>query len=290
MLLPTRRSLLLAAATATAATSFGSKSLSNGIDDRFSALEVSTGGRIGVAGLNTGTGATVTHRANERFPFCSTFKLLAAAAILMRGRTDPRLLDRQIDYTKHDLVSYSPITSQHAGRGMTVSALCAAALQYSDNTAANLMIRLLGGPGGVTAFARSIGDDHFRLDRWETALNTAIPGDPRDTTTPAAMMTDLQRLALGELLGPMERDKLVGWMRGCVTGLKRIRSAVPNGWTVADKTGSGDHGTANDIAVVWPPDKPPIVLAVYFTQEDKGAPARDDMVAAAARIAFAALG
>ena len=300
---PRRRSLLLGAGAALALAHRGLAA--SAAADRFAELEHSAGARIGVAGLNTGTAAAVGHRADERFAFCSTFKLLAVSAILTRSRSDPALLARRIEYTAQDLVPYSPVSSQHAGEGMTVAAICAAALQYSDNTAANLMIRLLGSPDAVTSFARSIGDTAFRLDRWETALNAAVPGDPRDTTTPAAMMSDLQRAALGDLLGPPDRERLVTWMRGCTTGLRRIRAAVPAGWLVGDKTGSGDYGTANDIAVIWPPGRAPVVLAIYTTQatkdapardnvdaparDDVDAPARDDVVATAARIALDAI-
>ena len=283
----TRRTLLLGAASATAASAcLGRWRASAAAPDRLAELETAIRGRIGVAGLNTATGATVSHRSDERFPFCSTFKLLAVSAILARSATDRGLLEQQIEYTEHDLAKYSPVTGQHAGKGMTVAAICAAALQYSDNTAANLIIRLLGGPDAVTGFARSIGDETFRLDRWEPALNEATPGDPRDTATPAAMMTDLRRATLGDLLGAPERDQLVAWMQGCTTGLKRIRAAVPAGWLVADKTGSGDYGTANDLAVIWPPGKAPIILAVYSTQESENAPVRDDVVATAAKIAL----
>ena len=240
--------------------------------------------------MNTGSGATVGHRADERFPVCSTFKLLAVSAILTRSAAEPGLLEQRIQYSERDLVTYSPVTSQHIADGMTLAAICAAALQYSDNTAANLMIRLLGGPGAVTGFARSVGDGQFRLNRWETELNGAVPGDPRDTSTPVAMMTDLRRAALGDMLGAPERERLVAWMRGCVTGGKRVRAVVPAGWIVADKTGSGDYGTTNDIAVVWPPGEAPIVLAVYFTQDRKDASMRDEVVAAAAKAALAAVG
>jgi beta-lactamase class A len=284
----TRRALLAAASASTTGACLGSSPVSAEPRDRLAALEASAGGRIGVAGVDTGSGATVGHRADERFPFCSTFKLLAVSAILKRSATDDGLLRQRIDCTERDLVPYSPITGQHAGQGMTVSAICAAALQYSDNTAANLMIRLLGGPATVTAFARSIGDEAFRLDRWETALNTAIPGDLRDTSTPAAMMMDLRRATLGELLGTPQRDQLVAWMRGCTTGLKRIRAAAPAGSVVADKTGTGDYGTANDIAVIWPPGKAPIVLAIFATNARHAAP--DEMIAEAAKAALNALG
>jgi beta-lactamase class A len=290
----TRRILLLAATSApftgACLSWLGSTHAFAETRDRLAALEASTGGRLGVAALNIANGATASHRPNERFAFCSTFKVLAASAILKRSAAEDGLLEQRIIYTKDALVNYSPITSKHVGVGMTVSEICAAGLQYSDNTAANLMIRLLGGPRAVTAFARSIGDHEFRLDRWETALNDAVPGDPRDTATPAAMMTNLRRLALGDLLGTKRREKLVAWMLGCMTGAKRIRAGVPAGWSVADKTGTGDYGTTNDIAVIWPPGKPPIVLAVYFTQHEENAPARDGVIASATRIVVEAIG
>ncbi len=282
---PTRRSLLVAAA---AAPLLSGKRVSAETRDRFAALEASSGGRIGVAGVDTGSGATVTHRADERFPFCSTFKLIAASAILTRSATERSLLEQRIEYARGDLVSYSPVTSKHVATGMTVSDICAAALQYSDNTAANLMIRLLGGPSSVTAFARSIGDRAFRLDRWETALNSAIPGDLRDTSTPMAMMDDLRHATLGTLLGSSEREQLVTWMKGCTTGFKRIRAVAPVGSVVADKTGTGDNGTENDIAVIWPPGRSPTVLVVTITNNKNEAP--DELVAAAAKTALEALG
>lgn len=150
-----------------------------------------TGGRLGVAALNPADGTQIRHRANERFPMCSTFKVILAAAILDRSAHDAERLERRVRYSKVDLVTYSPVTAKHVAAGLTVAELCAAALRFSDNTAANLLMRLLGGPTAVTAYARAIGDDKFRLDRWETALNAAIPGDRRDTTTPAAMAQSL---------------------------------------------------------------------------------------------------
>lgn len=256
--------------------------------DRLRALEAKAGGRLGVAAISTHDGARVDYRAEERFAFCSTFKGIAVPAVLKRSETERGLLDRRIAYGKDKLVTYSPVTEKHVDTGMTVAELCAAAIQYSDNTAANLIIELLGGPAAVTRFARSIGDTVFRLDRMETALNTAIPGDPRDTTTPAAMTRDLQRLALGDLLGTPQRARLIQWLVGNKTGDKRIRAAVP-GWRVADKTGTGEHGTTNDIAILWPPRGAPIVMTIYFTQSKPDAPARDDVVADAARIVVAAL-
>jgi len=167
---------------------------------------------------------------------------------------------------------------------MTVAELCAAAVQLSDNTAANLLLRSLGGPGAVTRFARSIGDRHTRLDRTEPTLNEATPGDPRDTTTPRAMAQDLNSLLVGSRLKPASRALLKEWMVGCKTGLQKIRSAVPNGYTVGDKTGSGSHHTSNDIAVIWPPDRTPWVLTVYLTdvKSDSG-DEQAAIIAAAAR-------
>lgn len=279
---PTRRGFLLAAASTPLLA--GTRVFA-ATPDRFAALEAASGGRLGVAALNTATGVTIGHRRNERFAFCSTNKAIVASGVLKRSETETGLLDRRITYTKADLLSYAPVTSKHVTTGMTVAALCAAALEVSDNTAENLLIRLLGGPKAVTVYARSIGDAMFRLDRYEPELNTAIPGDKRDTTTPAAMTRDLHGLALGTLLGGPERARLVGWMKNCKTGGARIRAGVPAGWAVADKTGTGDYGTTNDIGVIWPPGKPPIVLTVYFTQPaDKGAKPKDAVIAAATRI------
>jgi len=229
------------------------------------ALENTLAGRIGVFAWRAGDGLQLAYRADERFPFCSTFKVIAAAAILEKSTRDAGLMQLIVRYQRSDMVSYSPITEQHIGEGMPVAALCAAALQYSDNTAANLLLRLLGGPQAVTAYAASIGDTAFRLDRWETALNTAIPEDPRDTTTPRAMGGSLQRLLLGDALPPVQRQQLQAWMLGNTTGAARIKAGLPADWRVADKTGSGSYGTANDIAVVWPPAREPIVMAIYTT-------------------------
>nr|5GLC_A Chain A, Beta-lactamase [Burkholderia thailandensis]5GLD_A Chain A, Beta-lactamase [Burkholderia thailandensis] len=268
-------------------------------------LESTFDGRLGFVALDTATGARIAHRADERFPFCSTFKTMLSAAVLARSAGDAALLQRRIPYAKRDLVRYSPITEKHVGAGMTVAELCAATLQYSDNTAANLLIALLGGPQAVTAYARSIGDATFRLDRRETELNTAIPGDERDTTTPAAMAASVRRLPgderdtttpaamaasvrrllVGDALGTAQRAQLNAWMLGNKTGDARIRAGVPAGWRVADKTGTGDYGTGNDIGVAYPPDRAPIVFVVYTTMRSRNAQARDDVIASAARIA-----
>ncbi|MDQ2989258.1 MAG: class A beta-lactamase [Pseudomonadota bacterium] len=279
----TRRSLMLAALAAP----FARCALATPRDETFARdiqrIETASGGRLGVAAFDTGRQVQLSYRGEERFPMCSTFKVLASSSILARG---PALLSKRIHYTKADLVPYAPVTELHLVDGMTNAELCAAAVQRSDNAAANLLMKQLGGPAGVTAFARSLGDEMFRLDRWEPELNSATPGDPRDTTTPVAMMRTLQKLALGDTLAPAARKLLVDWMLSSPTGTERIRAGVPAGWKVADKTGSGSHGSTNTIAVLYPPAKTPIVIAVYFTQSPKQ---RSDVVAAAARAVVAAL-
>lgn len=248
-------------------------------------LEMESGGRLGVAALNMADGRQLLHRADERFPLCSTFKMMLAAAVLAR---DPSLLEKRIRYEKSDLVPHSPVTGKHVADGMTVEALCEATLQYSDNTAANLLMKQIGGPAAVTAYARSIGDSEFRLDRWETELNSAIPGDVRDTTTPQAMAKSLQKLVMGEALPLHCRRQLKDWMIGNTTGAARIRAGVPAGWVVADKTGAGDYGTVNDIAVIWPPGRPPMLLAVYVTLPGKDDKARVELHGEVAKVAIEA--
>jgi len=257
---------------------------------RLAQLERSLDGRLGLFALDTGSGRALAHRADERFPLCSTFKVVAAAGVLAQSAQVPGLLARRIAYPRSDLVSYSPVTEKHAGPGMTVAELCAAGLQHSDNTAGNLMIGLLGGPEGVTAYARSLGDTAFRLDRRETALNSALPGDVRDTTTPRAMAGTLQRLVLGDALPAPEREQLRQWLLGNTTGRARIQAGIPADWRIGDKTGGGDYGTANDIAVLWPPGRAPVVLALYSAQPRQEAAARNDVLAGAAQAVAGWLG
>ena len=221
---------------------------------------------MGVALLDCASGQVHGLNLDARFPMCSTFKVLAVAATLSRVDAGAEQLQRSVPIAAVDIIEYAPVTSQHVGSsGMTVAELCVAAIQLSDNTAANLLLRSLGGPAAVTHFTRSIGDRHTRLDRNEPTLNEATPGDPRDTTTPRAMARDLNSLLVGSRLKSASRALLKEWMAGCKTGLKKIRSAVPDGYTVGDKTGSGSHHTSNDIAVIWPPDRAPWVLTVYLT-------------------------
>ncbi|KAF3998276.1 class A beta-lactamase [Glaciimonas immobilis] len=247
-------------------------------------------GRLGVSVRDTATGRQLGHRADERFPFCSTFKVIAASAILTKSVQVPGLMERVIRFRQSDLVTYSPVTEKHVDTGMTVADLCAAGIQYSDNTAANLMIKLIGGPAAVSAYARTIGDTAFRLDRWETALNTAIPGDLRDTSTPFAMCQSLNRLLLGDAMSFAHREQLRSWLSGNTTGAQRIKAGIPGDWLIGDKTGSGDYGTANDLAVLWPPKRAPVIVAIYTTQHAKEIASRSDIIASATRVVVEWLG
>ena len=254
------------------------------IQERLAELEAASGGRLGVAMLDADGEVVATYRDAERFPLCSTFKMMLAAAVLKQSVTEPDLLNRRITYAQEELISWSPVTEKHVADGLSVSELCAAAVRHSDNTAANLLLKLLGGPQELTAFARSIGDPAFHLDRWETALNEALPGDERDTTTPKSMAYSLHKLALGNVLPAPQREMLIDWLKGNTTGSASIRAGVPADWIVGDKTGSGSYGTTNDIAVIWPPNEPPLILTIYFTQNKPDAPARRDIIAATAKL------
>ena len=254
------------------------------IQEKLAELEVSSGGRIGISAINTGNNNRIQYRADERFPFCSTSKVIGAAAILKQSMSKNNLLQERIKYNKEDLVVYSPITEKHLSDGMTISELCEATVSISDNTAINLLVNKLGGPDAVTSFTRSLGDNTFRLDRKEPELNSAINGDLRDTTTPAAMEKTLQKLTLGDALAVPQRELLLSWMKGSITGYSQIRAGVPKEWIVGDKTGKGDFGTTNDMGVIWPTNCSPIVLVIYFTQKKKDAAYRNDIIASATRI------
>lgn len=262
------------------------------LNGQLAALEREAGGRLGLALRDPATGRRFAYRGGERFPLCSTFKLVLAAAVLRKSQDDPGLLAQSMAYGPGDLLAWAPVTRKNLeqGRAMTVSDLCAAAIQVSDNTAANLLLAKLGGPKALTAYARSLGDKAFRLDRREPDLNTAQPGDPRDTTTPEAMARTVEKLVLGDALAAPQCQQLADWLKGNTTGGESIRAGVPAAWTVGDKTGSGGYGTTNDAAVLWPPQGGPLVLAVYFTQTQKNAPARKDVLAAATRLVLAGLG
>jgi beta-lactamase class A len=246
----------------------------------FAEIEAKVGGRLGVAALDVASGRRLGWRADERFPMCSTFKAMAVSAVLKRIDAGQEHLDRFVRYTEADLQKYAPVSKAHlAEGGMKLVDLCAAAVELSDNTAANLILASIGGPPGWTRFVRSLGDNVSRLDRNEPALNTCIPGDPRDTATPAATVSNLKAVLLGNALSPASRDKLKAWMIATQTGLTKLRAGLPSAWTVGDKTGNNGGGTSNDIAVAWG-SSGPVVIACYLTGADTAtADARDAAIA-----------
>ncbi|GGO19046.1 class A beta-lactamase [Micromonospora parathelypteridis] len=253
----------------------------------FARLETEFDARLGVYAIDTGSGRTITHRADERFAFASTYKALAAAAVL--DETSTADLNKVIRYSKEDLVSYSPITEQHVQTGMTLRAVADAAVRYSDNTAGNLLFKQLGGPNSFERALRGIGDRVTESARIETELNEAIPGDERDTSSPRALASDLRAYAVDRALSRDDRTILTEWLTGNTTGASLIRAGVPAGWQVGDKTGAGGYGTRNDIAVVWPPKGAPIVLAILSSRSAADATYDDALIAQAAEATIAAL-
>ncbi len=236
-------------------------------------LEKRTGGRLGVAVLDTETNISFGHRGTERFAMCSTFKALAAAYALARVDRGEEKLDRRITFGKEILLPHSPVTEKHVGgKGMTVAELCDAAITISDNAAGNLLLESFGGPQGLTTWLRSIGDETTRLDRTEPDLNEAKFGDPRDTTTPAAMLETLGKLAFGSVLSEGSRQQLVEWMVANTTGDARLRAGLPKDWRIGDKTGTSSTGAVSDIAFAGPQGRGSILIAVY-TGEAKVRPA-----------------
>jgi beta-lactamase class A len=246
-------------------------------------IEARSGGRLGVAVYDTETGRQVGHRAQERFPMCSTFKVIACGAVLARVDANREDLSRCVRFAASDVVPNSPVTKDRAGGdGMTLAELCAAAMTRSDNTAANMILASLGGPPGVTAYARSLGDVVTRLDRTEPTLNEATPGDDSDTTSPQAIAADLHALALSDQLSPTSRGQFTAWLTANQTGGARLRAGLPHDWCVGDKTGSGNRGTTNDVAVIWPADRAPVVVAAYLTNTAAAPDARNATIAAVA--------
>ena len=246
-------------------------------------LEKTCAGRLGVAIQDTGSDETAGYRLHERFAMCSTFKMLLAAAILKRADTAQENLERSIAIPAEGLLPNSPLTTQHAGDQMSIRALCEAIVTRSDNTAANLLLATLGGPAAITNFARSLGDTVTRLDRTETSLNEAKPGDPRDTTSPAAMLGNMRALLLGA------RNQLTQWMIANQTGNDRLRAGLIPSWRVGDKTGSNGENTTNDIAIIWPGNQPPIFIAAYLTECPGPETKRNAVLAEVARLVTACL-
>ena len=259
--------------------------------DTLAGIERAAQGRLGVAMLDTGSGLALGWRQDERFAMASTFKLVLAGWMLALVDQGKERLDARVHYPVADVLAYSPVSGPRAGDGggLTVGELCAATVSLSDNTAANVLLARHGGPAGFTAFVRSLGDGITRLDRTEPTLNEAAGGDPRDTTTPLAMLQTMRKLVLGGALTPASRAWLQRWMVETTTGDKRLRAGVP-GWKVGDKTGTAsDSGTANDVAVLWPPASgAPVLVTCYLTRSTAQPEQRDAAIAQVARAVVAA--
>jgi beta-lactamase class A len=263
----TRRSVLaIGAATLLAPPSLAGEPFTPA--DALARLEDRVGGRLGVCVLDTATGRKLVRRGGERFAMCSTFKLPLAAAILREADRGKLKLDTFVPYTKADMIYHAPVTEANLAKGgMTVGALAEAAQKQSDNPAANLLMKQLGGPEGFTQFFRDLGDTTTRIDRYEPEMNRVVPGDERDTTTPTAMAATLAKILTADVLAPASRDLLIQWMIDTKTGAKRLRAGLPNDWRAGDKTGTGYDdisGKVNDVAIAWPPGKAPVIVTAYY--------------------------
>jgi beta-lactamase class A len=261
--------------------------------DRIVEIEKTLDGRIGVSALNTANSARIRHRGDERFAMCSTFKATLVGAVLARCDHGDLALNQQIKFGESDLLVNSPKTAAHLREGaLSIEMLCAAAAEVSDNTAANLLLSLIGGPAQLTAFFRSIGDNVSRLDRMELDLNSNLPDDPRDTTTPDAMSSNLKSLLVDhEVLSAASQNRLTNWMFNEQNGRDRIRSGLPPDWRVANKPGTSAAraGATNDIAVAWPPDHAPIIICVYIDAREATLERRTLAIAEVSRAVGASL-
>ncbi|MFH7832304.1 class A beta-lactamase Bla1 [Bacillus luti] len=253
----------------------------------FSQLEKKYDARLGVYAIDTGTNQTISYRPNERFAFASTYKALAAGVLLQQNAMDK--LNEVIKFTKEDLVEYSPVTERHVDTGMTLGEIAEAAVRYSDNTAGNILFHKIGGPKGYEQALRQMGDRVTMSDRFETELNEAIPGDIRDTSTAKAIATNLKAFTVGNALPVHKRNILTEWMKGNATGDKLIRAGVPTDWIVGDKSGAGSYGTRNDIAIVWPPNRAPIIIAILSSKDEKEATYDNQLIANAAKVVIDAI-
>ncbi|MFD3537541.1 class A beta-lactamase [Streptomyces sp. NPDC058664] len=300
-LTPSRRTALalgagaaLASASPLGGSAYASSPGGKDLVARLRELERRHSARLGVFAHDVRSGTSVAYRADERFPMCSLFKTLAVAAVLRDLDHDGTFLARRIRYAEAyvERSGWSPRTGLpgNLAHGMTVGELCDAALRHSDNTAANLLLRELGGPTAVTRFARSIGDGRTRVDRWEPEVNSAEPWRRTDTSTPRAIGRTYGRLVLGDALPGRDRERLTGWMLANTTSDERFRKGLPAGWLLADKTGSGRYGGSNDVGVAWPPGGGPVLLAVMTTRSEEDAAPVDALVAEAAALLAAELG
>lgn len=276
-----------ALASPSAAGSTAAQSQTRERDEDFAALEQEFDARLGVYLIDTGSNSSLAYRADERFAYASTLKALLAGVVL--AQTDDTKIDEVVNFTADDLVPFSPVTEQRVATGMTLRELSEAAVRTSDNTAANLLLRAVDGPSGLDAALEAVGDDTTQVSRTEPDLNSAVPGDDRDTSTPRALVGSLRAFALGDALDADDRETFKTWLRGNPTGDTLVRAGVPAGWEVGDKSGGGSYGTRNDIAVVWPPGQAPLVLAILSSRDEQDAVKDDALIARAAEVAVAVM-
>jgi len=265
----------------------GVPALAADTDARFRALEAKLGGRAGLMALDTGSGKQLAWRADERFAMCSSFKWLLATAVLAKTEQGALSLKQAISYSQADLLGLgvAPTTKAHVKDGaLSIETLCATVVEESDNGAANLLLKQIGGPKGLTDYLRHIGDSTTRLDRIELALNENLPGDPRDTTTPSAMVKTMQHVLTGDVLKPESRELLLSWLRKSQTGAKRLRAGLPADWQEGDKTGTGSRGATVDDAIIWPPNRAPILAAAYLSGSKKSIEEREAAMAEMGRV------
>lgn len=289
-----RRSVLAAAALTACAPQIAiapAEPAPTADDPRFAAIEVRVGGRVGVAALDTGSGAWLMHRADERFAMCSMFKWLLAAQMLDLEDVSPGFLDQRVLFNEAYLapLGHAPVTRANLARGwMSVGEMAEAAVVQSDNGAANALLEGAAmGPEGLTRFLRSNGDAITRLDRTEPGLNENLPGDERDTTMPRAMVLTMQRFLLtDEVLSARSRETLIAWLVKCQTGLQRLRASFPADWRAGDKTGTGGevHNATTDVAIAWPPGRAPIIIACFLSESKAPPEARNAAHAEVSRL------
>ncbi|HDR7947582.1 TPA: class A beta-lactamase [Bacillus toyonensis] len=253
----------------------------------FAKLEKEYDAKLGIYALDTGTNQTVAYHSDDRFAFASTSKSLAVGALLRKNSLEA--FDQKITYTHEDLSNYNPITEKHVDTGMTLKELADASVRYSDSTAHNLILKQLGGPSAFEKILREMGDTVTTSERFEPELNEVHPGETHDTSTPEAIAKTLQSFTLGTALPIEKRELLVDWMKRNTTGDKLIRAGVPKGWEVADKTGAGSYGTRNDIAIIWPPNKKPIVLAILSNHDKEDAKYDDKLITDATKVVLSTL-
>lgn len=253
-------------------------------NSEFSQLESDYGAKLGVYAFDTETNKEVAYRADDRFAYCSTFKALAAGAVLKQDSLEQ--LKQLVKYKKEDVLSYAPIAKDNVDKGMTIEEICSAAIRFSDNTAANLLLNHIGGPKGFKSALNQLGDSVTQPVHIEPELNESIPGDIGDTSTPRQLATDLQAYTTGNILTDDKKKILIDWMAGNTTGNTLIRAGAPKSWVVADKSGTGPYGRRNDIAIVMPPNKKPIIIAILSTHDTKEAKYDDELIAKASKIIF----